>query len=162
MNTAYRTTKDYTRGRKPEPVRARFQRLTKRLKPNGLPKGCLIWRGRITRYGYGEVRILGKNRRAHRVAFETRFGTIPDGLNVCHKCDVKACVEPSHLYAGTQKQNVKDALDRGLFHITKTPPLHCHRGHAFTEENTYRNNGRRECRECQRRRGREYYKRITA
>jgi len=64
--------------------------------------------------GYGQFRFNGKTELAHRVSYELANGPIVVGLNVLHKCDTPACVNPDHLEAGTQKKNIQDAHDRGL------------------------------------------------
>ena len=71
---------------------------------------CWIWRGGRDTAGYG--RFGGT--RAHRVAYELLVGPIPEGLVVRHTCDVPMCVRPSHLLLGTQADNVRDAVERGL------------------------------------------------
>jgi len=110
--------------------------------------GCWIWMGAIMSRGYGS---LSRGRLAHRVSYEEFFGSIPAGKQVLHKCDVKCCVNPSHLYAGTHKDNVLDNIhrlryaDNGKINSDKTQ---CKRGHEFTEENTYNYNGHRHCKAC--------------
>lgn len=75
--------------------------------------GCWIFLGATNNKGYGHVGI-GRNRTAlaHRVSYEHHSGGIPDGLMICHTCDVKCCVNPNHLYAGTRINNAQDAVKR--------------------------------------------------
>ena len=47
---------------------------------------------------------------AHRVAWEARNGPIPEGMKICHRCDVRHCIEPDHLFIGTQRENIHDAM----------------------------------------------------
>lgn len=69
--------------------------------------GCWIWMGNMMR-GYG--RTPRSQRRAHRESYELHCGPIPVGLAVLHRCDVKCCVNPSHLFLGTQTMNVADMV----------------------------------------------------
>lgn len=111
------------------------------------PSGCLLWIGAMLPNGYGSFRFEGKSQSAHRVAFKLFVGQIPEGAQVNHHCDVKACVEPSHLYVGDQSANQQDAVRRKRHKESRK--THCKRDHEFTPANTYvRPNGRRTCRTC--------------
>lgn len=75
--------------------------------------GCWLFGGHLNDKGYGMVRWRGKTRTAHRVSFELANGPIPDGAHVLHRCDVRWCVNPGHLYLGTHAQNMADKVARG-------------------------------------------------
>ena len=70
--------------------------------------GCRIWTGAVSSKGYGSIRINGKSLGAHRVAYELEKGPIPAGMMVCHHCDLPPCIEATHLYAGTNDDNMAD------------------------------------------------------
>ena len=75
--------------------------------------GCWIWTGTITSRGYGQLLSSNKKIYAHRAAFEAFIGEIPDGMVVCHTCDNVHCVNPDHLFLGTQKDNLQDMKKKG-------------------------------------------------
>lgn len=93
--------------------------------------GCWIWIGNYIGNGYGSVpgERRGVKILAHRLSYEIHKGPIPQGLLICHKCDTRLCVNPDHLYAGTDKDNARDRQSR------KRNPLHGERnGRAIISE----------------------------
>jgi len=81
--------------------------------------GCWIWTGsirtasRANNLVYGSICLNGKVKLAHRASWEIHNGTIPDGKIICHSCDNPKCVNPEHLWVGTQKDNIQDAWRKG-------------------------------------------------
>ncbi len=78
---------------------------------------CHWWTG-SSWIGYGQISVNNKLVKAHRLSYEIRFGKIPDGMNACHKCDNPACVNPDHIFLGTQLDNVRDMMEKGR-HVSK-------------------------------------------
>ena len=84
--------------------------------------GCWIWTASRHNTGYGAIGVAGnKVSTAHRVSWMLHRGPIPDGMWVLHKCDVRACVNPDHLYLGTVKDNARDLRERGNPYVPSFP-----------------------------------------
>jgi len=75
--------------------------------------GCFLWTASVNNSGYGWIGVNGKTVGAHRLSYELFIGSVPDGLCVLHKCDVRSCVNPDHLFLGTYKDNRADMIAKG-------------------------------------------------
>jgi hypothetical protein len=116
---------------------------------------CWMWTGALS-HGYGRMTIARKSVAAHRFAYELLVGPIPDGTEPDHLCVNPPCVNPAHLEPVTHQENMR----RGPTNVASRNAVktHCPQGHEYTEENTLRrDNGDRQCRECNRRRCVAYY-----
>lgn len=114
--------------------------------------GCWLWTSRFQAWGYGYFSYRGDNA-AHRVMYRLTKGPIPKGMRICHTCDVRACVNPDHLWLGTQQENIKDCSEKKRH--TNGAKTHCPRGHEYNAENMKltdagKGRKRRACMVCQR------------
>jgi len=73
---------------------------------------CWLWIGKRRIYGYGVVKYKNKEYSAHRFVWFLTYGKFPKKL-VCHKCDNPPCIRPDHLFEGTHKDNIQDAIKKG-------------------------------------------------
>lgn len=127
-------------------ARAAIERFDRSFLPEALT-GCWLWLGPLNQDGYSRFFALGKRTTGHRFSYERFVGRIPGGLVIDHKCRNRSCVNPDHLEAVTNDENMR----RG-HHATKK---FCKHGHPFDGDNTRlvpRKNGRhqRACRTCER------------
>ena len=120
-----------------------------RMKYDIADNGCWIWKGATTgKSGYGAF-YAGQRITAHRFAYETFIGPVPEGLDVDHLCRNRLCVNPDHLEPVTRRENVVRGVSPNAANAAKT---HCIRGHPLTRENCYASKWprNRECKECAR------------
>ena len=163
-NTGYHHTDEARRkmseSRRVDPVQLFWSRVNK----NGpvhpvLGTPCWLWTGCLNRPDspYGKFKAAGRQVRAHRFAWEITSGPVPEGLWVLHHCDNPICVNPAHLFLGTNVENSADRDAKGRTRNQNEGKTRCKHKHLFDEENTYWLNGGRQCRECVRANGRAYY-----
>lgn len=110
---------------------------------------CWLWTGAVAGRGYGYIAlgVAGKRRNGygHRLAYELFVADIPAGMEIDHLCREKRCVNPAHLEPVTPAENNRRSNSRSALNARKT---HCRAGHAFDEQNTYRHDAQRMCRQC--------------
>lgn len=120
-----------------------------RFEQNHIPvpeAGCWLWIAATIGDGYASFMVSGKQVLAHRYAYEKKYGPVPDGKELDHKCRVRCCVNPDHLEPVTHKENI----NRGI--CANTEKTHCPKGHQLSGNNLYivPKNGKRQCRSCNR------------
>jgi len=116
--------------------------------------GCLVWRGFKSWNGYAQtIHRDFTTKSAHRIVYQVvnDVRLTPD-IDVCHSCDVRACIEPTHLWAGTRKDNMQDCSKKGR--ADGQWKTHCKRGHPLSGDNLYIAPGwhYRQCKTCNTRR----------
>ena len=107
--------------------------------------GCWNWLGAKSPNGYGKGYDGNKVISAHRLAFILLRGPIPQGLQIDHLCRNRSCVNPEHMEAVSQRENLLRGIGTAAVNFKKT---HCINGHEFTPENTKMDRGWRRCRAC--------------
>jgi hypothetical protein len=105
------------------PARPLADRFHEKTEPD-LNTGCVLWSGSTNHKGYGLIMVTkGYNRSTHRVAWELANGMpIPDGRHVLHKCDTPACVNPDHLWLGSNLDNTRDRMAKGRMAVGANRP----------------------------------------
>ena len=100
------------RPRKTDEVERFWGNVSKLNEANG---GCWVWIGRTNKCGYGSFSISNKeHKRAHRYSWELRWGKLSSSrIMVCHKCDIRVCVNPDHLFIGLAEDNNRDCIAKG-------------------------------------------------
>ena len=97
--------------------------------------GCLEWQGAKTNRGYGRVKINKKSYLVHRLIFCIKNNLEYSGeFVICHKCDNPKCINPEHLFKGTQSENMKDSYQKGRTVIPKNA-IHFQKGHIPKNRN---------------------------
>ena len=96
--------------------------------------GCWLWTAGLFSNGYGQFWFNGRTHHAHRISYLLYKGDIDDeSLFVCHSCDVKICVNPAHLWLGTNSANQNDSIAKGRQKEVRKDT--CPRGHSYAGSN---------------------------
>lgn len=74
---------------------------------------CWLWNATVGTNGYPQFYLNGRHRAAHRISWEMSNGSIPEGMCVCHTCDITHCVRPDHLFLGSNQENILDRVRKG-------------------------------------------------
>lgn len=124
---------------------------------------CWEWQAHRNEDGYGTFWFKHRHERAHRVAWLLTNGEIPSGMFVCHHCDNPGCVNPSHLFVGTNRDNMLDAGRKVHLGVKEKRKTHCPSGHPYVPGNLIkRSDGCRVCRTCNRLQKRRAYRSLAA
>lgn len=124
--------------------------IAERLEALSIPEpntGCHLWMGALNENGYGRVWHEGGAKQAHRVAFEEANGPVPNGMDVDHRCHMRACVNPAHLEAVSHQENCRRA---------KARVTHCPHGHDLAKTGYINSRGNRSCHVCAKSRSRQW------
>lgn len=118
---------------------------------------CWQWIGPKNGGGYGSFKYQGKTIGAHRFSYLIAVGEIKNKMYVCHTCDNRSCVNPEHLFIGTQSENIKDAVKKKR--QVQSKKTHCPSGHPYSAVYYGKTSPARYCRICKRKATmKSYYK----
>lgn len=120
---------------------------------------CWLWTASVADTGYGAFSIGKRYILAHRFAYESLIGPIPEGLTLDHRCRVRACVNPAHLEPVSRGTNTLRGETVTAANREKT---HCPSGHEYSEENTYHWGNRRVCKTCHKAKTAKQRKKLRA
>lgn len=141
--------------RKPQKDEAYYREFIKaRVKIDEI--GCWLWQKfkKPPPNAYGLTYAFGRNWLVHRLVYRLWVGPLDPALDICHKCDIKHCCNPDHLWQGTPKENMQDAAKKKIW--SRQHKTECPKGHPYEGDNLYvnRKGNRRSCKMCARIRGR--------
>jgi hypothetical protein len=121
--------------------------------------GCWEISGTAIRGGYVPFSFQGRKVLAHRLSWELAGESIPEGMKVCHRCDNPRCVRFSHLFLGSQADNIADMVSKGRSanRFTHSRPIRCPRGHVYADSGRVDKRGKIRCLTCDSARTRAYY-----
>lgn len=122
-------------------------------------ESCWLWTGCKSKYGYGQFTFRKKTTLAHRASYELAMGPFDNWLCVLHKCDNPQCVNPDHLFLGTQLDNARDRVAKGRPTLLRKTRTHCLRGHDLSIVGVHvrKKLGYISCKKCSNTLARKYY-----
>jgi hypothetical protein len=111
-----------------KPIAPRLEAMSVRIPISG----CHLFIGGSVPFGYGVISFNGRQQYAHRVSWEVESGPVPKGMRVLHRCDVPACINPHHLFLGTDQDNITDKMGKGRWRggppTGERNPMRAHKG----------------------------------
>lgn len=115
---------------------------------SGGDNACWPWTSWMNSKGYGKFKLCGWHSSAHRIAYAVTHGEIPEGYDIDHICNNRACCNPSHLQAISHRENV--LRSENTIAGRQSRQTHCKRGHPLSGDNLLMEGNKRFCRECKR------------
>lgn len=110
--------------------------------------GCWEWKSATAYYKYGNFWFGSKLIKAHRFSYSYYLNETIENKIICHHCDNSSCVNPFHLFEGTQSDNIRDCVNKNRLNSHNTNKTHCIRGHKLSGKNLYLYKNKRICKAC--------------